>query len=164
MLHVPPVISQTQARLPDGSPDPAGPTDCGEACVASVMAHHTGLTFAPGAIRQALGLPPTDGSTTPVDLARVLGAFGCDPSSIPCPNEVSITSWGDYTGPGRAVLWLNHLYGPDQAHWVLAFSVTHAGPIAMDPLQEQYRQLTWEQIRSLTAGFGILVKASQYRG
>jgi len=67
-----PAWKQTGGLLPDGRPDPQEDNDCGETCVAMVIAAMRGVAVEPGDIRQELGGTSRIGLTTPEDLVLAL--------------------------------------------------------------------------------------------
>ena len=69
-------VSQQQALLPDGSLDPERATDCGEACLSSVLVSFGLPDLSPGCVRQSLGREAEAGYTTALDLAAWLGTLG----------------------------------------------------------------------------------------
>lgn len=69
-------VSQQTALLPDGSLDPEHATDCGEACLASVLLSFGRPYFSPGCIRQSLGRDAAAGYTTAIELAVWLEMLG----------------------------------------------------------------------------------------
>ena len=63
---------QTGGVLPDGQTDPQQYNDCGETCVAMVVAAVRGVAVSPGDIRQQLGGVKRSGLTTASDLVQAL--------------------------------------------------------------------------------------------
>jgi hypothetical protein len=67
-----PTWRQTGGVLPDGAVDPGQYNDCGETCVAMVIAAVKGVLLEPGYVRQQLGGPNRSGLTNAHDLATAL--------------------------------------------------------------------------------------------
>lgn len=143
VLPEPPVVGQLVTRLPDGSIDPADYTDCGESCLASAI-EGLGLPhFSAGCIRQALGLPENNGTSTAVELGELCRGIGV----VAVETEYSMPElWGELMRlrrHGRYCVMLGDWITAGVGHWVLAYErdnrvVTVMGPA--EAVRAQYDQ------------------------
>lgn len=153
----PPLISQRGAPNPGGSPDPAGDTDCGEACISAAVLALRGVYFSPGAMRQALRLPVDNGRTGSSDLAELWVAFGgrADLVDITWPNgKLQQRSLRH----GRHYLpMLGNWIAPGLLHWVLAYANASGGYWVVDPWTVAYRHFPYAEVSRLSAGAAVLL-------
>lgn len=137
-LRVPPLVGQNVARLPDGNVDPAHATDCGEACLASALEGRCGVYLTPGAIRQSLGLPDGNGSSTAEDLAdwwnRLRG--GAEVTSF--NGDVLWKHLGNLRHYGHYCILLGGWLEPSIGHWVLAYQRSSTALDVMGPWGREY--------------------------
>lgn len=120
-LPVPPIVEQNTALLPDGSIDPAHATDCGEACLSSIMEVHTTLHMPPGCIRQMLGKSEIDGRTTAPELANFLRCFDIGANVLALDDSAAWDSLGYLRHHGHYAAVLGYWISPDALHWELAY-------------------------------------------
>lgn len=160
VLPVPPIVAQRSALLPDGQLDPANTTDCGEACVASVVEASSGFRLSPGCIRQALGEPSENGRTVAAELSRFLLGLGI-PSWVYTENGRD--SWDHmaklrHFGFYRIVLgyWLTF----PSLHWVVAYERTSKVVRVMDPWNAEDRAITREDFQSFYASSMVVAQLS----
>ena len=102
-----PIWKQSGGVLPDGATDPQQWNDCGETCVAMVVAAIRGVKVEPGYIRQQLGGTARSGLTTANDLRTAL-----------LMNNVPATELSNDAAEGWRQL---------MAHWALACPVIVLG-------------------------------------
>lgn len=151
----PRLIGQLTYPLPDGSPDPASPQDCGESCVSSIVSVARGIDIAPGCLREALGGPAASGITTAVQLAWLLDRLAVQ-ASIATGN--SVTELRLKVGSGHWVLPLGYWAGPLELHWVVLYDY---GPIRnwfMDPWYRANRSMRSRQMQGLFEGTAVVVR------
>lgn len=149
---MPPIVAQLTAQDPGPITDPAASTDCGEACLASAIWAVRGLAIAPGCLRQALRLPPDNGSTTPEELAQLWAAVGrvarVKRGTSQDMDPLGLTLRHDR----RYRVMLGNWNGPNLAHWILAFH-TDAGRVrCMDPATGSYVDKTPGEVSSQGLG------------
>lgn len=159
VLPVPPVVSQLHALGPDGVPDEAAASDCGEACVASVLTVHTSYLLAPGCVRQALGKPRVSGLTTAGDLSGVLRGFGVDSWIRTEPAHV----WDDMARLrhfGRYVLVLGHWLQPSLLHWMLAYERDRDDLLCMDPWRANLIRMSAMEYETQDSGTSVVARLS----
>lgn len=140
VLKVPPVVSQRGALLPDGSVDPAGETDCGEACMSSGVDGINGLYISPGCIRQALGKSSASGNSTAANLSWYAGRIGRVSSQQSWGSGVQWEGLSKLRHHGRYVLILGTWVLPGYEHWVLAYERKAASVLVMDPWSGAYQE------------------------
>lgn len=126
----PVVVSQLLYLLPDGSPDPANTTDCGESCCTSVIATARGVRIGPGCVRQALGKAETNGSTTAHDLGWYLSRFGLSTDRGQNSSRVELEQ---RIGSGCWSLALGSWIAPGYGHWEVFYDFGPQNLWAMDP-------------------------------
>lgn len=153
----PPAVGQLVALLPDGSPDPAAATDCGEACVSSVLRAIRGLDLSPGCIRQSMGKAQSDGRTTGEDLrsflqltgirSRVQSASGAYKAGVTRPLH-----------RGRYVILLGYWDGPGFLHWVVGYGAHPHGLWVMDPWPGRHTFIPWSDVTQLGEGTIVHVR------
>lgn len=160
VLPVPPIVAQRSALLPDGQVDPANTTDCGEACVASVLEVASGYRISPGCVRQALGEPRDNGRTVASELSRLLTGLGV-PSWIYA--EGAADSWEHcaklrHYGFYRIVLgyWLTF----PALHWVLAYERTSRSLRVMDPWGGEERSISEADFQTHYASAMVVAQLS----
>lgn len=151
VLPVPPIVSQLQSRLPDGGLDPANHSDCGESCLASAFRALRFMSMSPGCVRQSLGLPFSDGSTTASELAYWWnGVHGV--AEVAERSKIEI--W-DELGLLRHHGWYQVVLGfwvqPGFLHWVLAYERTRAGVLVMEPFSGQRALYLEDKVVSLAS-------------
>jgi len=140
---------------PEGTTDPAGSTDCGEACLESAVLARRGLRVAAGCIRQGLELPPTNGSTTGEQLALVWKAFGGEAtvrrgeSAQASPHGLTLRQDGRYR------LLLGEWIEPGMEHWVLAYHTEGEETWVMDPWTASHIALHMDVISREGAGVWV---------
>jgi ABC-type bacteriocin/lantibiotic exporter with double-glycine peptidase domain len=151
-----PYVSQLDALLPDGLPDPDAATDCGFACVAGIVRALTGLSVAPGCYREALIPEHVDGRSTQADLVRLLRRLGfaaAGATYVDAPDGGR--EWGDL-GKLRFSqhyrICLGHYEGLNFLHWVVAWERETSHVLVMDPLRGT--RVVWERYAFLDAGVG----------
>lgn len=142
VLDVPPIISQNEAVLPDGTIDPAHATDCGEACISSALASFRRLHLGPGCIRQALGLPADNGRTTSQEIARFATSLGLKAQMRTDQGADLWTSLSILRHHGRMLFCLVHFEGSGPLHWMLAYERGAEKVRLMDPWTGSYVELT----------------------
>lgn len=141
ILPVPPVVKQRDALNPDGSVDTAATTDCGEACLSSILEVATSFHVSPGCIRESLGLPMYDGRTTAVELVSFLNAMGVESWRV---REASPGAWDLLAAlrhSGRFVVVLGRWETFDALHWVVAYQRTSQTVWYMDPWSGTHAEL-----------------------
>lgn len=77
-----PSWSQQNTVLPDGAFDPGRFNDCGETCVAMVVAACRGVAVSPGAVRAAIGGPGAAALTDAVDLVSMLRFYNVSADAL----------------------------------------------------------------------------------
>jgi hypothetical protein len=162
----PPVLRQVQqnlAVLPDGNVDPAGQTDCGEACVCSLVASRRGYMFSPGAIRQALGLPSVNGRTTTDELVGIIRGFGLTAGAFAEQASVTRDTFTRWIAKGYYVVFLSSMYGTDALHWLVAYDFSSQGVTVMDPEMASPLTITYKDLERFWAGevivnYGVVKK------
>lgn len=136
----PVAVSQLLYMLPDGSPDPDSPTDCGETCITSVLMTARGLKIAPGCLRQSLGAGRVDGRTTAADLATLLEGLALRPfvetdgDRILASKRMASSHW---------LITLGYFDGPNELHWVVTYDFGRARVWFMDPWVGRVRSRLW---------------------
>lgn len=114
-----PAWSQLSAILPDGSYDPQAADDCGETCVACIVAAVHGVPVSPGSVRSNLANPGRSGLTDGAALVSALAYYAvlAEAESTPAVDlEAVITHWsnqghptivlGEWPDPGGSLHWL----------------------------------------------------------
>ena len=114
-----PTWKQTGGVLPDGAVDPAQYNDCGETCVAMVIAAVKGVLLEPGYVRQQLGGPNRSGLTNANDLVTALLM-----SHIPATELSNNASEGwrqlmAHWALACPVIVLGNWLSPTSLHWYL---------------------------------------------
>jgi hypothetical protein len=149
---VPPIVGQNESPGPGGNVDPAGSTDCGEACISAAVLGRRAMYIAPGCIRQALMLPMSNGSTTAEQLASVWHSFGLRA-------RVARVAPGDLARArltlrraGRFWVILGRWVLTDSEHWVLAYHSDGQGLRVMDPWTAAYVQYSRPFLRERAEG------------
>lgn len=153
----PPVMSQRKALLPDGNEDPDNLSDCGEACVSSIVMGRRHIYISPGCIRQSLGERSHAGLTDELALSWVLERLGI--SAVPM-----------YMGPHAAwdrlhrlrrvrhwVITLGAWISPSEFHWMVGYEGTGHLLWFMDPWQGDYRALNRSQFDAGYAGTLVVI-------
>lgn len=136
-----PLWRQTAGVLPDGSPDPQAANDCGETCVAMVLAALTGVLMEPGMIRQQLGGVGRSGLTTGNDLVQALAinhVTAVAQDYVPEGAwEACDTAWEH----GYPVIALGHWMSPDYLHWMLLDNKVAQWLVFIDPWTGKEKQI-----------------------
>ena len=139
---------QTGGLLPDGALDPQEDNDCGETCVAMVVAAVRGVVLAPGDIRQQLGGVGRSGLTSPEDLVRALALNHVSSHVEKMDTEHAwILNAGCYAiaKPNIALgYWLNM----SCMHWMLLADKLPAQFVFVDPWTGSLRALTLQMWRA----------------
>ena len=119
--------------LPDGSPDPQQYNDCGETCVAGVLAAKSGVCVHPGDVRQALGGVTRSGLTTSADLANACHIYHVEAQALDVPTTGLIAFLQRSWGARQPVIVLGR-YGPMQAlHHVTCVQADNREVKVIDP-------------------------------
>jgi hypothetical protein len=151
-LPMPPLVSQLQTVLPDGTIDPASLTDCGESCMGSALAGLTGVLLSPGCIRQAMGLPSTSGNSNASQLAAVAHLARGEIVVSFHTGDALWKSLGYLRKHGRYALILGHWLSPDYGHWVLAYERDGSAVRVMGPWGNAYARYSPQHLESLSMG------------
>lgn len=155
-LPVPPLRDQNTDLLPDGTVDPAHFTDCGEACVSSVIEALTSYHVPVGCIRSILRLPQDNGITGPADLNQALAVFRLQSWTL----REAAGNWlksARLRNHGHYALLLGRWIDPAQLHWVIAYEHGVQGVWVMDPWTASHRYIDAVEIDRLGAGVGVTV-------
>jgi Papain-like cysteine protease AvrRpt2 len=138
-----PVWKQLGGLLPDGQPDPQQYNDCGETCVAMVVAAVQGIGLEPGYVRQQLGGPQRTGLTTSGDLALALATnrVSSRPDAKCCRAawDALKVSWGN----ALPVIVLGHWLNPASLHWMLLYGYDGVNFQFIDPWQGSIAIVDW---------------------
>lgn len=150
---------QTGGLLPDGNLDPQQWNDCGETCVAGIVAAVHGVDVSPGDVRESLGGPQRSGLTTAVDLVTALQHFEVAAS-------VLATTWQNAWLRLRAqwvvampVIMLGNWLSSSSLHWVTMVGMEQGGVRVIDPYTGTERVMLQAEFTGKYAGFMVLVNA-----
>lgn len=152
VLPVPVPVAQRLARLPDGALDPDADSDCGEACVASVLSAATGFLLSPGCVRDALALRSGTGVTTARQLTTFLSAMGVATTAVDVSLDGGLRILHRLRHYGRYAIVLGDWVAEGVGHWVLAYEKTPVGFWVMDPWSGAHVLYTDEVFISRFAG------------
>ena len=152
-----PAWKQTGGLLPDGRRDPQEDNDCGETCVAMVVAAVRGVAVEPGAIRQALGGTNRSGLTTPEDLVLALA----DNHVVAHIERVDRRNgWmllAACYGVAKPAIVLGYWLNLSCLHWMLLVDKSPGQFMFIDPWTGGRHNLTMAQWDSLYAGAMVVV-------
>ena len=150
---------QASGLLPDGNPDPEQYNDCGETCVAAVVASVHGVCLEPGAIRQMLGGPARSGLTTGDDL--VVALKRCNTLAVSYADDVSIAWQLVQSAEKQAfpTIVLGEWSPPDALHWVLVTGLSAGGITVANPWDGKIYPISWETFVRLYRGTVVEVQA-----
>ena len=152
-----PLWKQSAGLLPDGSPDPQQYNDCGETCVAMVIAALTGVLMEPGAIRQQLGGSERSGLTTGTDLVTAFALNGVSASTAEHGASVGWDVCVAAYGQAEPAIILGNWLSPDCLHWML-LDDKHPGYLTMiDPWTGTETPVTHARWAAQFAGSIVLV-------
>lgn len=154
----PPVLNQHFATLPDGSPDPAALTDCGETCCASELAAWRHELVSIGSVRLAFGLPDGSGVSgaaqfVPFLDGRGLPAYGHELAARRAAGLIR----SQCRDRRRHVLALGWFQGNVELHWIVCYGSHRLGVWAMDPWLGAYVFWSWGDFRDAYAGQLVVV-------
>lgn len=155
--HPLPIVGQRAMTLPDGTEDPAGSTDCGEACCSIVLEAFDLAAPSPGCIREAMGLPSSFGDTTAFNLERFLKSYRLDVvTDFWRPSQVSVHAHHLRMSGGLAIL-LGRWVFPTSEHWMVTAGIGADELWFSDPWTETILSRTWETVSALSAGQVVIV-------
>lgn len=157
-LHLPlPLVGQNAPSLPDGSPDPAHLTDCGEACCSIVLRAFKSLSLSPGCIRDAMGKPPASGLTTAPDLIAFLSHFPL--AARPVTLTANAARHYLLTEPTNesCAIALGTWVSADFQHWVVCGQRGAAGVWQSDPWPPAHVLKTWAEFDAAFGGQLVVV-------
>ena len=152
-----PTWKQVSGVLPDGAPDPQQYNDCGETCVAMVVAAVKGVLLEPGYVRQQLGGPNRSGLTTANDLVTALLR-----SHIPATelSNNAAEGWRQlmaHWGLACPVIVLGNWLNPASLHWYLMRGFGGGTMKFSDPWTGTEVALTQPQFAHLYTGSMVVV-------
>jgi hypothetical protein len=136
-------LNQHDAALPTGGIDPAWATDCGETCVAMLVAAKKGVPIGIARIRYLLGKPNTDGRTTGSDLVRALAMCDLAAHERAADATTSLTEIKRNLDVGRTSIVLGNWVSPNMPHWMVALRYNEAVMYFDDPWIGAERALTY---------------------
>lgn len=160
VLPVPAVVPQRQALLPDGTIDPAAETDCGEACLASVLEAASGFALSPGCIRQALGIGEVNGRTVANQVAAFLIGMGVEAFQRHDDAALAWNNLGELRHHGKYQVLLGYWLEFPALHWVLAYERTSNAVRVMDPWHAVHTTLLQPFFRDRYAGDRVVAQLS----
>lgn len=147
-----PAWSQNAIVLPDGQPDPQHFNDCGETCVAAIVACTHGTPISPASVRAALGGPARSGITNGHDLVTALAYYSTASHLETLPAQQLPMRITALCAAGQTSIVLGTWPTPGKAlHWML--SVT-GGPFwtYINPWGGVRSWLAWDDVLRLYAG------------
>lgn len=151
----PAIISQLLYLDPDGAPDPAATTDCGESCVSSILATDRQLRLSPGCIRQAWGKPASNGSSTAHDITWICGKLGLTSSRNQGESRVELQS---KVAAGWWAVALGEWIASGIEHWMLFYDFGPQNLWAMDPWNGKDTEVSNATFDQLYAGTCVFVQ------
>lgn len=147
-----PIVGQNRASLPDGAVDPQHSTDCGEACMTSVLRYFGLGWLPPGCMRVWMKGESGSGETSSFDLVTIGRRVGLESvAEEPTTEELRGVLEAAYASGGLVVV-LGAFVSPDTAHWNVAHVTDAEGVWCMDPWYPLRVQRNWVDL------------ASKYRG
>lgn len=158
ILPVPPVVSQLQARLPDGAIDPAAYTDCGWACLSAALRGMRGMAISPGCFREAAGLPEDNGVSTAANVAWAAWGVGLHSGASIFGSVQQWQALADLRRHGQYALILGGFLSPNFGHWVLAYERGPAGLSVMEPFNGEHGLYTERFVASRTWGAQVWLR------
>ena len=133
IFPIPPIVAQRSTVGPTGEVDSAGSTDCGEACLSSAILAVRGIRIAPGCLRQALSLPPDNGSTTGAQLAVLWEGVGRKAAVRDLGVDILAGRDATLRRAEKYAVILGTWILPDLQHWMLAYHRQRGTWRVMDP-------------------------------
>jgi hypothetical protein len=157
-----PAWSQRTGVLPDGNPDPQEYSDCGETCVAIVVAGVHGVPVEAGWIRQMLGGVQRSGLTDGADLVRALALCNISSEVVAGGAYEAYTTLRAYWAAAQPALILGRWLQGDALHWVIAWSWTPDYIGVIDPWTGTRRSILLADFRSKYANMCVHVTATAH--
>jgi hypothetical protein len=148
---------QTSAILPDGVLDPGAYNDCGETCIAGVVAAVHGVPVSPGSVRANSGGVSRSGLTSAHDLVSMLGYYNCASSAVPVPAEELRSRLSQWTAQGFPTVVLGTWPRPGRAlHWMSTVGCSESWQ-AINPWTGSMEILDWDTVIRTYAGYVVLI-------
>lgn len=158
-LPTPPVVSQLQARLPDGQVDPARATDCGWACLSSALCGVKGIDLAPGCLREAAGLSEWNGTSTAAQIVSIGQRLGLDASAAIFGTDRLWRQLRRLRRHGRYVMLLGGWIDPTIGHWVLAYERDATSVEVMGPYSAERFRYPRRIVEARSYGVQVVISA-----
>jgi hypothetical protein len=148
-----PAWSQLKGVLPSGLPDSEEYNDCGETCVAMLVAAVHGVPVEPGSVRQHLHGYDGSGLTDGPELVSALRYYSTAAHVEPLSGETAWAAIGGISAQERNVIILGHWEGEGTAlHWVVTTGLSHSIVSFNDPWSGTRSYMTKAQFLALEAG------------
>jgi hypothetical protein len=158
-LYALPALNQLSAILPDGTLDPGAYDDCGETCVAAIVAAVHGTPISPASVRANLGGIRSSGLTTGDDLVTALAFYNVKAAVktvSPAELQTALTEWNNL---GFATIVLGEWPSPGNClHWMLTTGVQGDWQF-MNPWGGERQFLAWDAVPGLFRGQYVLVES-----
>lgn len=152
-------LAQSDAQLPTGGIDPAWATDCGETCVAMLVANKRGVPIGVARVRYLLGKPSGDGRTTADDLVTGLSMCGIKSHKREVDYATMLTEVRHNLAAGRSSIVLGDWINRGVQHWMEAIQDTGDGIVFDDPWIGAHR---YESDGNIYAGYkGVYVHVDE---
>jgi hypothetical protein len=154
-----PAWCQNTILLPDGAHDPQAANDCGETCVAAIVACVHGVPISPGSVRAALGGPGRPGITNGSDLVQALAYYNVAAHLETPGGQELIGRISALAASGQPSICLGTWPTPGKAlHWMLT---TAGGPMwsYVNPWGGKRSWLSWDDVLALYAGELVVADA-----
>jgi len=119
-----PAWIQQGVPLPDGQMDPQQYNDCGETCLAMIIAACTGVSLSPGSVRSSIAGTGRSGLTTGDDLVQMSEYYNLA-AHVETPDAAG--AWAvitAVTAAHRPVVMLGTWPTPGPLHWMLATGIS----------------------------------------
>lgn len=143
---------QTGITLPDGSHDPQMYNDCGETCVACIIAAGHGVPVSPGSVRANFGGVTRSGLTTGTDLVGMLAYYNYAAESQQVAARDIIARLGQWTKEGHPTIVLGTFPRPGGVlHWMTTIAADGQW-FAMNPWTGLVEGLSWDVLIKVMEG------------
>lgn len=154
-----PCWSQLSGVLPDGNPDPQRYNDCGETCVAGVIASVRGMIISPGDVRQYLHGTTGTGLTTPLDLVNALRHYTVMAQQLSTRTSTAWATLKSYWAMALPVIILGTWNPPSGfLHWVTLSSYAPQSIEVINPWDGARHDISADDFTQQYAGWLVLLQ------